>query len=337
MNLKKQQIIILAVVLVLVVSVVSVALLLNTENGGVPNGNGDVVESGEWVDLYANIASVATDNEFGSTSGLSDVFFVDENEGWATTSDVAEIYHTTDGGETWEVQTTQLPCNAIWMLNKNEGYAGGKSGFVYRTTNGGQTWNLHGTISATLTDISFYGQSSTGFACGLDSASAQISPKGVTLTDKITNGVLSGVSATASNEATFCGGSLLLRYNGSAMIGDQFRPSGGYNAIFMLNNEQGWAVGDSGIIIHTTDGVNWFEQTNPKTNTLFDVEFLNANEGWAIGTGGTIIHTTNGGTTWTVKGDGQTTNSLTGVSAPTPGCIYISGNNGTFLKYVAEN
>ena len=51
---------------------------------------------------------------------------------------------------------------------------------------------------------------------------------------------------------------------------------------------------------------------------------------------GTIVHTTNGGATWTIK-DGQTTDSLTGVSAPTPDCIYISGNNGTLLKYVAEN
>lgn len=70
MKLKKQQIIILAVVLVLVVSVLSVALMLNNENGEVPNGNAGVDEVGDWIDLYANIASVATDNGLVYTSGL---------------------------------------------------------------------------------------------------------------------------------------------------------------------------------------------------------------------------------------------------------------------------
>lgn len=109
------------------------------------------------------------------------------------------------------------------------------------------------------------------------------------------------------------------------------------NLIWLISKREGWAVGDSGIIVHTTDGHNWFEQTNPKIGTFFDVEFLNSKEGWAVGTNGAILHTINGGTTWTVEAEGKTANKLTGISAPSPDCVYICGNNGTLLKYNPEN
>ncbi len=82
------------------------------------------------------------------TPDFSDVFFVSDNEGWITSSSHAEIYHTTDGGETFEVQTTLYSCNAIHMLNENVGYAGGASGFIYKTTDGGENWNFYGTMVA---------------------------------------------------------------------------------------------------------------------------------------------------------------------------------------------
>ncbi len=86
---------------------------------------------------------------------LSDVYFVNDDEGWVTSSSHAEIYHTTDGGETFEVQTTQFPTNAIHMLNATEGYSGGESGRVYKTIDGGTNWNAIGSIGVTLNRYEF--------------------------------------------------------------------------------------------------------------------------------------------------------------------------------------
>jgi photosystem II stability/assembly factor-like uncharacterized protein len=62
----------------------------------------------------------------------------------------------------------------------------------------------------------------------------------------------------------------------------------------------GWAVGDSGTILHSDDGgITWEVQSSPKNVKLVDVEFSSAAEGWVVGDSGTILHTTNGGTTWT--------------------------------------
>lgn len=338
MKLKKQQIMILVIVLILVISVSSVVFVLNTGNGDSPSGNGDVVETGNWIDISSNINSVATEGAVGYTD-YSDVFFVNENKGWVTAGNVPEIYHTIDGGETWEVQTTQFDTIAICMLNENEGYSGGDNGRVYRTTDGGKNWNAIGGIGITLTDISFSSWSSTGFACGLNSAMAKIGPEGVTRIEKITYGDLDAVSAIGPDEAYFCGGSLLLHYTGNGTWGYQDQNIGGrdsINTIFMLNSKQGWAAGS--IITHTVDGQNWTKQTSPNDfAAMLDIYFLDENEGWIVGNSGLVLHTTNGGTTWTIEAEGLAEMMLRGVHFPSSSVGYVCGNEGKLLKYVADN
>ena len=273
------------------------------------------------------------------TPDFSDVYFVSDDEGWITSSSIAEIYHTTDGGATFEIQTTLYSCNAIHMINENEGYAGGKSGFVYRTTDGGENWIAIGSMGATLADISFPPSGDTGYCCGINGNIHAITSSGVTKMTSNINGNLYSISFPVnSEEGWVCGGSVIRHYINNVWSGDQDMPSGGYNAIYMVDNLNGWAVGDGGIIIHTGDGHNWFEQTNPnpEQNTFYKVFFLNAQEGWAVGIGGTIIQTTNGGTTWTVVGSSLTTNSLNGVhfvSTITGNVGYVVGNGKTLLKY----
>ena len=50
----------------------------------------------------------------------------------------------------------------------------------------------------------------------------------------------------------------------SAWYLDQFYDAGNsYNAIFCIDDNNGWAVGTYGVIIHTVNGINWNGQTNP--------------------------------------------------------------------------
>ena len=280
-----------------------------------------------WKDISANIPG---------TPDFSDVFFVSDNEGWITSSSQAEIYHTTNGGDTFEVQTTQYTCNAIHMLNANEGYAGGAQGRVYRTTDGGENWIAIGSMGTTLADISFPPSGDTGYCCGINGNIHAITSSGVTKMTSNVNGVLSSISFPVnSEEGWVCGGSLILHFINDAWVGDQFRPSGGYNAIYMSDSLNGWAVGDVGIIIQTKDGVNWSKQTNPDpaSRTLFDVFFLNSQLGWAIGSHGRVLHTIDAGSTWTIEADELTSNSLTGVHFTSPTNGYVVGNGKTLLKY----
>ena len=73
-----------------------------------------------------------------------------------------------------------------------------------------------------------------------------------------------------------------------------------------LDTVYGWACGDSGTIVHTSNsGANWVLQQN-WTNEfpIDDIFFINRNLGWAISNdfffqGTILLRTTNGGSNWT--------------------------------------
>ncbi len=82
------------------------------------------------------------------------------------------------------------------------------------------------------------------------------------------------------------------------------------NELSFVDSITGWAVGDKGTIIKTTNGgTNWISQDSKIDLELNDVFFLNASTGWALawdfvgGGGGQfgtyILKTTNGGDNWT--------------------------------------
>lgn len=81
------------------------------------------------------------------------------------------------------------------------------------------------------------------------------------------------------------------------------------NDITCIDLNTCWAVGDHGLIIHTSDGgQTWEIQPSHTSAHLHRVQFLDAQIGWAVGhagfgsstRGGYVIHTTNGGEQWQI-------------------------------------
>ena len=77
-------------------------------------------------------------------------------------------------------------------------------------------------------------------------------------------------------------------------------------SIYFVDSLYGWAVGNSGTIIHTSDGGDsWSIQDSKTKNEIVDVFFLNRNLGWAsewnsssFSFGTILLKTTDGGNTW---------------------------------------
>ena len=70
-------------------------------------------------------------------------------------------------------------------------------------------------------------------------------------------------------------------------------------SVHFFDAKTGWAVGEGGTVIRTTDGgTTWQKQESPVTAWLFSVHFFDTKTGWAVGWDGTVIRTTDGGTTW---------------------------------------
>lgn len=60
-----------------------------------------------------------------------------------------------------------------------------------------------------------------------------------------------------------------------------------------------WIVGNSGRILHSTDGgKEWRVQASGTVENLYAVASVDEKRAWACGGGGTILHTEDGGATW---------------------------------------
>jgi len=90
------------------------------------------------------------------------------------------------------------------------------------------------------------------------------------------------------------------------------------NAVQFVDENEGWAVGDDGVILQTVDrGAHWIVQGAPTTDMLTSIQITGADEGWIVGrrptpfysgTSGTLLGTTDRGIRWlTIDQPGQFT------------------------------
>jgi len=118
----------------------------------------------------------------------------------------------------------------------------------------------------------------------------------------------------------------------SGWVQQQSPTSNPLYAVYFTDTLTGWAAGQTGTILKTTNGGNlWSIQQSGVNSVLRSIYFINSASGWIVGNNGLILKTTNGGTNWTIKLS-NTSNNLR--------CIYFSSNsgwivgeNGTIIKY----
>jgi len=73
-----------------------------------------------------------------------------------------------------------------------------------------------------------------------------------------------------------------------------------HGVFFLPDGRNGWAVGDAGTIVHTSNaGASWGAQVSATSFSLRSVWFTSAQVGYAVGFGGTVMKTQNAGANWT--------------------------------------
>jgi len=76
---------------------------------------------------------------FPGAGNVTDLVFVNADEGFASGWYTLAVYRTTDTGETWQYNDDNQAWD-LFFLNENEGFSCGYYGVVKRTINGGETW-----------------------------------------------------------------------------------------------------------------------------------------------------------------------------------------------------
>jgi photosystem II stability/assembly factor-like uncharacterized protein len=81
------------------------------------------------------------------------------------------------------------------------------------------------------------------------------------------------------------------------------------SSVYFTDANTGYAVGDNGTILKTTDGgTNWGTQNSGTSAWLTLVYFPKEDTGYVVGAGGTVLKTTDGGTNWTIQNSGTSYN-----------------------------
>ncbi len=254
-----------------------------------------------------------------------DVTCYDGSHAWTTGKHnlhAGEILGTSDGGNVWERQEAGFSKygTRIEFYNQNIGWSVGGDGALARTTNGGQLWERIFTdwYQAEYYGVSFVNQWDGWICAGWPDSIATGQGYIVATNDGgIFWDTLDGYHAAGYedffdihffniNEGIVVGGVdgtyepiVWKTTNGGTTWNPISVPANVYylRAVDFVELE-GWAVGKSGSMIHTTDGGNtWTTQTSPADSTLFDVDFIDHLNGLACGYDH-ILRTTNGGQDW---------------------------------------
>jgi photosystem II stability/assembly factor-like uncharacterized protein len=93
--------------------------------------------------------------------------FVDNRSGWAVGSG-GTIYRTTNGGRTWQEQTSGVDSDFfdVKFLDAMEGWAAGAEGTIVHTNDGGTTWTTERSSTEHPLERIFFTDRTHGWAVG---------------------------------------------------------------------------------------------------------------------------------------------------------------------------
>lgn len=285
-----------------------------------------------WQPL-ANIVSNTNNQRF------DDVFFINENIGWAANGYYAAVYKTIDAGITWTEQLNESTLGGdyyfrnIEFLNENIGFLGTLDGEFFKTTDGGDSWTEVTNISPNppaICGLDTVG-SSTIYGCGAYFTPAHI----IKSTDSGNTWQFIDMSAYANalveiyfltEDVGFVSGrndngaTILKTTNGGATWTELYNSNiaGEYfwklqvlesNTDIMFGSISS-VVPNLGKLVKSIDGgATWSSYDAPETN-IQAVGFINENTGWMGGHTTGFYETTNGGQTWSNLDIGNNLNRI---------------------------
>ena len=252
-------------------------VFISQNTGFIAGANGIIYKTTDGGQSWVPIQTPATQN-------VIKLFFVDENNGWATLGQYSEgnILHSFDGGNSWGLNRVFHDCygntSSIFFTDENSGWVAGcayntENDYVAikKTTNSGGGWETLDSLnnlSNYYMDI-YFSDSSNGWIVG--------SYYSYNL-----------IMHTVDGGATWEGQEV-------EEITKTQEP-GQVNCVYFVDDTTGWigtSVAEGGAIYFTSNGgQNWhFQQEFPQA--IYDIQMINHDTGWAVGRD-FVYHTNNG-------------------------------------------
>jgi photosystem II stability/assembly factor-like uncharacterized protein len=292
----------------------------------------------QWRPLASAINNI--DNQ-----RFDDVFFIDDNIGWAANGAYAAVYKTTDGGANWTTQVTEQSLNGnyyfrnIEFLDENIGFLGTLNSLFLKTIDGGTNWIPMTNVPnnpAAICGLDVVG-ATTVYGCGAYFSPAFIiksTDSGATWTSTDMSAYATAlveiqfsdenVGYAAGSDAN--GGIILKTIDGGVTWTNIYNSNipGEYvwklqilasNSNVVFGSVEANAPNNGKMIRSLDAGLTWISKEVPFTSVQA-VGFLTETHGWmggytsTIGTNFPFLETQDGGDTWTDAGVGGNLNRI---------------------------
>lgn len=259
----------------------------------------------------------------GTTENLNAIFFVDDagTLGFAVGAS-GTLLKTTNSGSAWSAKTSSTTREIFDVLfpASTNGYIGGASGTVKKSTNVGETFADFITLATADATAEFRKAASTGNTIYIAASRGSSSNSFMLIsTDSgstwgqadLTNLDVQGVFLQTDSA-----GSLIVWAWGNNFSASQYEiwkngavvwsGSTRVRDLVMVNEQYGYAVGDSGLVLETSaggDSGDWgtiTTSTTGITGQLNSLYFLTQYFGWIVGENGASAVTADGGQSWSL-------------------------------------
>jgi photosystem II stability/assembly factor-like uncharacterized protein len=281
--------------------------------------------------LCAALPLWAGDHRYPADAALQAVQFVDRNEGWAA-GDEGTIWHTIDGGASWERQATGVRASlrSLHFLNPFTGWAagreelpgGGSVGILLFTADGGLKWQHVRPNALTGLNVVRFIDNQHGFAAGDGSEQAPTGLFATTDAGRTWHPVPGPRCSTwqaadfqdAKTGALAGAWSRLATLRQGALGAADVDTLGGRSLRGLrIVGDRAVAVGQGGLVLvsRNSAGARWGYADLPfsaEARAAWDGHCLSClgDHVWVAGRPGSVVlHSRDGGTTWEVQRTGQ--------------------------------
>jgi photosystem II stability/assembly factor-like uncharacterized protein len=249
-------------------------------------------------------------NDLFQDRDLYSIRFAPDGKTAFIVGELGTILHSTDGGESWKVQTSGTEKNLlkVFPIDAQNAVAVGADGTILRTTDGGEHWQtVKNPKLITLFDITFTDKNS-GWIAGEFSTVLNSTDGGQTWnvatggnTQDFTIGPFFTINFADPQHAIAAGlaGELSSTDDGGKTWKKSQLPAdiGAYAFAITPDNKKMWAIGTGGRVFTQAPGGTWQEAQRTTFNDLTDIAMA-GNEGVMVGSSGTILLTEDAGEKW---------------------------------------
>jgi photosystem II stability/assembly factor-like uncharacterized protein len=292
----------------------------------------------------------------------------DNLHGWVVCIDTVLILNTSDGGQSWQVQSTPNGSNKFYdvtCVDELQAWTSGDLGQVLHTDNGGLDWIVQPiTLSKNATRIQFL-DVNYGWVVGGDGTIGRTTDGGnywdpnftpyfraeyygLWFIDQYEGWIVAGLPDSLLN-----GQGYIDHSTDGGINWDSLYQSTGYQDFFdvrFFDNQNGIVIGGDEsnylpVIWKTTNGgLNWSAVAAPANTYYLRALDFAGNCGWAVGRFGSIIHSANAGNSWAFQTNPATTtlfdvdfsDSLHGIACGQNIILYTTDGGQTWNQSAVE-